>query len=193
MAERRADGRTRSSGPRRRAPGAALFTLRFPARMIPGLAAANQDDDRKAFEAGLRIAAGSRRRGDFAIIVEWKTRGRGRSRPARNGDAEIADALDLAVAARTERSSIAVLTGLSGVEVPVASAVMTAVDPERFTIIDFRALWSLGVERRTYYSIGFYLDYLAACRRIAAAADTDLRTLDKALWQYSRKHQPPGA
>jgi hypothetical protein len=45
---------------------------------------------------------------------------------------------------------VAVLTGLSGVEVPAASAIMTAVDPERFTIVDFRALWSLGIERMTY-------------------------------------------
>jgi hypothetical protein len=31
-----------------------------------------------------------------------------------------------------------VLTGLAGLEVPVTNAIMTAVDPERFTIIDFR-------------------------------------------------------
>jgi len=154
-------------------------------------AAANEDDDREALAAGRRIAAGSCSRDDFAVIVEWKTRGGGRSRPARNGDAEIADALDLATAARTERASVAVLTGLSGVEVPVASAIMTAVDPERFTIVDFRALWSLGIERMTYCSVAFYLEYLAACRRIAAAAGTDLRTLDRALWQYSKKNQPP--
>jgi hypothetical protein len=191
MAEATEDIRTGPSGPRRRAAGTARFALRFSARLIPALAAANADDDRDAFEAGRRIAAGSRDRADLFAIFEWKTRGRGRSRPARNGDAEIADALGLAVAARTERAAIAVLTGLAGVEVPVASAVMTAIDPERFTILDFRALWSLGIERATY-SVGFYLEYLAACRRIAAAAGTDLRTLDRALWQYSRDHQPAG-
>ncbi len=180
-----------SPGPRRRAAAAPRFALRFSARLIPGLPAANADDDREAFEAGRRIAAGSRARTDLLAIFEWKTRGRGRSRPARNNDAEIADALDLALAARTDRAAVAVLTGLSGVHVPVASAVMTAIHPHRFTILDFRALWSLGIERATY-SVGFYLEYLAACRRIAAAAGSDLRTLDKALWQNSRDHQPPG-
>jgi hypothetical protein len=34
-------------------------------------------------------------------------------------------------------------------------------------------------------------DYLAACRRIAAEAGVDLRTLDRALWQYSKENQKP--
>jgi hypothetical protein len=180
----------RLSRRRRRAAGTPRFSLRFPARMIPALAVAYDDDDRAAFEAGRRIAAGGRDREDFMATFEWKTRGRGQSRPARNTDVEIADALDLAMAARTERSSIAVLTGLSGVAVPVASAVMTAVDAARYTILDFRALWSLGIERAPLCSVAFYLEYLAACGRIAADAGTDLRTLDRALWRYSKENQP---
>jgi len=67
---------------------------------------------------------------------------------------------------------------------------MTAIDPGRSTIIDFRALWSLGVERRSpYYPVAYYLDYLAACRRIAAETGTDLRVLDRALWGYSKTGQ----
>lgn len=176
----------------RRAPAAIQFTLRFPARMIPVLAEVDEggDAERKAFDAGRRIAAGGRDRSDLMAIFEWKTRGRGRSRPARNTDAEIADALDLATTARTDRAAVAVLTGLAGVDVPVASAILTTIDPARFTIIDFRALWSLGVERGNFYPIAFYLDYLAACRQIAAAAGTDLRTLDRALWRYSKENQP---
>jgi len=179
---------------RRRTSGAAPFVPRFPVEMIPALAAAHVEDDeeRRAFASGRRIAAGSRIRirKDFMAIFEWKTRGRGRSRPARNADAEIRDALDLAMTARTERAAIAVLTGLAGVDVPVASAVMTAIDPVRFTIIDFRALWSLGVEQRSpYYPVAYYLDYLAACRRISAETGADLRTLDRALWGYSKRHQ----
>jgi hypothetical protein len=91
----------------------------------------------------------------------------------------------------TERAALAVLTGLAGVDVPVAFAILTVVDPARFTIIDFRALWSLGVEGVAYYPVGFYLDYFAACRRIAADAGTDLRSLDRALWRYSKENQPP--
>ncbi|WP_456712312.1 hypothetical protein [Bradyrhizobium sp. USDA 4353] len=169
------------------------FILRFPLSQIQALAAAHVEDDmeRKAFAAGRRIAAGGRGRSDFLAIVEWKTRGRGRSRPERNADDDIADALGLAIAARTERAAVAVLRGLEGVDVPVASAILTTLDAHRYTIIDFRALWSLRAKRRPPYSVSFYLDYLATCRRIAAKAGVDLRTLDRALWRYSEKHQLP--
>ncbi|MEY9881228.1 hypothetical protein [Bradyrhizobium sp. USDA 329] len=97
------------------------------------------------------------------------------------------------MAARTERAAIAVLTGLSSVDVPVASAVMTTATPRRFTVIDFRALWSLGIERRGYYSMTFYLGYLEACRGIASDAAVDLRTLDRALWKYADANQRVGS
>ncbi|MGX1007050.1 hypothetical protein AB7M69_001407 [Bradyrhizobium japonicum] len=69
---------------------------------------------------------------------------------------------------------------------------MTAVAPQRYTVIDFRALWSLGIERRGYYSVTLYLGYLAACRAIAAGAGVDLRSLDRALWRYSEVNQRGG-
>jgi hypothetical protein len=171
---------TESRAPAR--PGNDPFRVALSDRHDPGPGGAYDNDDGDAFAAGRRIAAGSRAREDLLAIFERKTRGRGRSRAARNTDVEIADALDLAMAARTDRAAVAVLTGLAGVDVPVASAILTAVDPQRFTIIDVSALWSLGIERAAYYPAGFYLDYLAACRRIAADAGTDLRTLDRALW-----------
>jgi hypothetical protein len=37
--------------------------------------------------------------------------------------------------------------------------------------------------------VGFDLDYPPAAR-IATRIATDLRTLDRALWQYFREHQP---
>jgi hypothetical protein len=192
MVETRTDSDAQPSRRRRRALEAPPFALRFPVEMIPALAADHVvgDDERRAFAAGRRIAAGGRAREDLMAIFAWKTRGRGRSRLACNADAEIRDALDLATTARTDRAAIAVLTGLAGVDIPVASAVMTAIDPGRFTVIDFRALWSLGVERRSpYYPVAYYLDYLAACRRIAAETSTNLRVLDRALWRYSKTKQ----
>jgi hypothetical protein len=50
----------------------------------------------------------------------------------------------LANEAKSEWSAIAVLCGLDGVEVRVASAALTAVKPCAHTIIDFRALEALG-------------------------------------------------
>ena len=99
--------------------------------------------EERAFAAGARIQHGDYGREPLAMIYEWRTGGRGKGRLAKNSDEEINDALRLAVAAKTERSAVAVLTGLQGVDVPVASAVLTAIDQERYTVIDVRALESL--------------------------------------------------
>ena len=106
---------------------------------------------------------------------------------AGNDCAEIADALDLAIRAKSDRSAVAILVGLSGISVPIASAILTVLMPNRFTVIDFRALESLGVRRTvTDRSIGFYLKYLNFCRSLAAERGVSLRELDRALWQWSK-------
>ena len=85
---------------------------------------------------------------------------------------------------KTERAAIAVLLGLQGVHVPVASAILTAIDPERYTVIDFRALEALGSKSKDR-SVNFYLVYLHACRQLAEEHQVTLRRLDRALWHWS--------
>jgi len=87
--------------------------------MIAGLAKANLDDrEAAALAAGRRIAAGSRARTDFLAIFGGRP-GPRRSRPARNGDAEIATR-SIWRWPHDRAAAIAVLTGLAGVEVLVA-------------------------------------------------------------------------
>jgi hypothetical protein len=142
------------------------------------------DDDPLA--AGKKILMGKYTRTNLAVIFEWKTKGRGRSRIQRNSNAEVSDALKLAAEAKTDRAALAVLTGLRGVGVPVASAILTAMHPKRFTVIDFRALEALGVKAPAI-SIEFYLKYLCECRILAKKHTVDVRTLDRALWQWSKE------
>lgn len=174
------------------------FALRFPIEQVPELAGRYRNNgESKVFEVGKRIAAGDHSREHLHSIFTWKTRGRGRSRIDRNSDAEIADAFRLAILAETELCALSVLTGLSGVEIPVASTILTAVNPVKYTILDFRALFSLGIDR-TAYTPSFYLSYLDVCRRLARqasealGAEVSLRRLDHALWQYSKENQNRG-
>jgi hypothetical protein len=164
------------------------FQLQFAPADIPILASRymdlNSDEDEQAFAAGERIRAGDLSRHNLHNIFRWKTNGRGISRLARNTDAEIADALRLAISAATERSAVAVRTGLNGVHVPVASALLTAIDPNKYTVIDFRALAALGSASNDR-SVNFYLSYLSMCRGLAAKSRVKLRDLDRALWQWS--------
>ena len=167
-------------------PGRIEFELQFDPAEIPRWAKKYDvagDDD--ALDAGRRIASGTFDPiSEFAIIFRWKTRNRGRSRLFKNTPEEIADALTLAVLAKTERSAVAVLRGLSGVGTPVASAILTAINPERYTVIDFRALEALGADT-VDRSLPFYLYYLRYCREIAGEYGVSLRKLDRALWQWS--------
>jgi hypothetical protein len=147
------------------------FVLQFDCSEIDRLATRyveqDQGEDDKARKAGESIAGGICSLENLRTIVSWKSRRR-LSLLGKNTESEIADALRLSIDAATERSAIAVLCGLSGVEVPVASAILTAIAPEQYTIIDFRALKSLGIsDRSTSYSIDYYLSYLRECRKLA--------------------------
>jgi hypothetical protein len=161
------------------------FQLRFKPSRIAILAKQfSFGDEATIFEAGKRIAAGDYGMENFQAIVKWKSN-RSIGLAQRNDPADVRDALRLAVSAKTERAAVAVLTGLRGVKVPVASAILTAIKPDQFTVIDYRALESLGISK-TVLSVEFYLDYLAGCRRLARAHKVSLRTLDRALWQWSK-------
>ena len=79
---------------------------------------------------------------------------------------------------------------LHGVDLPVASAILTAIFPERYTVMDCHVLEALGYPRQ---DVHFYEDFLAFCKHVLAAgagpqpgdAGAPLRTLDCALRQWS--------
>lgn len=167
------------------------FKPRFDRDAAIGLAARYAyPREPEALAAGKRIRDGDFAKQNFLTIFEFKTRGRGISRAKSNEESEIADGLRLAVDAKSRRNAIAVLRSLHGVEIPVASAIMTCIRPEEFTILDFRALESLSVEGNIHYTIDYYCCYLEYCQRLAQKWKLTLRNLDRALWQWSYQ-QPP--
>ena len=162
------------------------FTLMFDvARISEWAARYSFREDTEALEAGKRIRDGQYTLANLQKIYEWKTKGRGRSRLLKNSGDEISDAMKLAASAKTDRAAVAVLLGLNGVQIPVASAILTAINPERYTIIDFRALQAPN-NKNSYITVDFYLAYLSQCRRLSRANNVSLRTLDRALWQWSK-------
>jgi hypothetical protein len=118
------------------------------------------------------------------IICRWKSK-----RPfrllARNFDDEIASALDQAIRADSIREAISASTALHGVGVKMASAILTAVRPEQYTVLDFRALHALGVADGS--SIDLYIPSVEACRKMASAYGCSLRDFGRANWQWSKR------
>jgi hypothetical protein len=81
------------------------------------------------------------------------------------------------------------LTLLNGVGVPTATALLAVAFPARYTIIDVRSTESLG-RLDEWDGQGGYLSYLDACRDLATRLVVALRTLDRALWQWSKSGYP---
>ncbi|MCL7418881.1 MAG: hypothetical protein M8354_13750 [Halalkalicoccus sp.] len=81
------------------------------------------------------------------------------------------------------------LTELKGVDLPVASAFLQFIDPERYVAVDGRtwgALHDAGELADPYpesLSVEEYRGFLEACRRIAEESDVGLWTLYRALWR----------
>ena len=122
-------------------------------------------------------------------FFDWKTRRRGRSRCLRNDENYIKEITRFAFTTSEDRLRIEVLTLLDGVQWPIASAILHFVFPENYPILDFRALWSLGIEKPPPYCFRFWKAYTDTCKMLSEANNISLRTLDRALWQYSKEKQ----
>jgi hypothetical protein len=172
-------------------PAPGEFRLQFDPAAIEALASRfSYSDDAAVVSSGAAAATrGYYTRDEFVIVCSWKTP---RSKPLIAGvpplDAE--SATGRALSATDERERLRALLDLPGVGVPTASALLHFAFPERYPILDVRALESLGVRGRSTYSMAFWLRYLDACRSLAATHDVSVRTLDKALWQHSKERTP---
>jgi hypothetical protein len=85
------------------------------------------------------------------------------------------------------------LLQLAGVGAPTASTLLYFAFPDDYPILDMRALESLAVKPRSQYPVSFWLEYLHTCRDLARRCGVSIRTLDKALWQYSKERAAPAA
>ena len=152
-----------------------------------------QQLERAAFEAGEAIRGGEHTLTNLETIVRWKSE-RVVHYLIANSSENIKSALAKAASpdAKTE-DAIRALTGLRGVDISIATAILAAIYPERYTVLDYRALEALGHAR---HDVGFYPEYNAFCTRLAECgmvnaqpdmpAPTPLHALERGLWQWSR-------
>jgi hypothetical protein len=106
-----------------------------------------------------------------------------------NSDHSIEHATGAAYHHPTDKTTHDLLLGLRGVSYSMASVILHFAHPEAFPILDVRALWSLGWAILSGYTFAFWSAYTDTVHAVALRAEVDLRTLDKALWEYSRQHQ----
>jgi hypothetical protein len=165
-----------------------VFQLQFPASDIQALAHRfGYEDDTRCRAAGAAARTrGHYTRGEFIDVCRWKSP-RAASRFAGNGARSVRRATSTALSSRDEATRMRALLELDGVGVPTGSTLLYFAFPDDYPILDIRALESLGVKSRSVYPVSFWLEYLTACRRLAERHGVHIRTLDKALWQYSKE------
>jgi hypothetical protein len=125
-------------------------------------------------------------RSEFIDVCGWKTE-RSKSRVAANSEAEVVEATRLALGAETEALRIWIPMGLSGVQWATSSVLLHFGHRDRYPILDYRALEALGVTGHVNYTVPFWIAYVAACRAIDDETGLGMRTIDRAMWQWSKE------
>jgi hypothetical protein len=143
---------------------------------------------------------GARRRGflsrdEFLAMCRWKSP-RALHHYRRNAPARIHEASRRALAARSERTRIEHLLSLDGVSVPVASAILTLLDPRRYGVLDIRA-WQMlyavrGAEANPAgrgFTVAQWIHYLETLRRHARRLGASARAVEYTLFLCHRRRQ----
>lgn len=154
-----------------------------------------QELEKTAFDAGEAIRKGDYTLANLEAIVRWKSE-RAVHYLIGNSSEKIRRVLSVAASPESDTgAAVTALLELHGVDLPVASAILAAIYPERYTVLDYRALEALGHAR---HDVHFYEEYLDFCKRLADSnivrpqsdlpAPTPLRALDRALWEWTRSH-----
>ncbi len=167
-----------------------MFRLRFSPVDLPRWAKAFTDSQAAVID---EVSAGARARGvltrpEFLALCRWKTP-RTQPRCATNTAAQIREATQVALGTGDERAKIYILRTLAGVGWPTASVILHFCDTRPYPVLDYRALWSLGYARPPAYTFEFWSAYTDFTRALARSTGHDMRTVDRALWQYGKQHQ----
>ena len=132
---------------------------------------------------------------EFDKILRWKLRGQyGRQRQRRKANTEdvirTVTRAALTIAHPSEEYDlelrVGILCALRGVSVPVTSAVLALVFPEKYAVIDFRGWRQVFGKEKTTFSIADYKRYLREIRRLAEELGWLVQEVDLAIWEYDR-------
>ena len=81
-----------------------------------------------------------------------------------------------------EEKRIEILMKLRGVSWAVASVILHFAFPNKYPILDFRALWSLDKVRPKSYGFRFWIEYVLEFRNLVQETGLYGRTIDRGLW-----------
>ena len=166
------------------------FRLRIPQHKVlyyAGLYSSTADKDIEPYGTAAKRQRYLTRKQLFEIC-HWKSHRRAELSKG-NSQAAVKEISRFAFSAKTDHARIGGLMLLAGVKMPTASVILHFCVDSHYPILDVRALWSLTINRPSSYRFDFWLEYVEICQNEAKRLGITVRTLDKALWQYSRCKQ----
>ena len=168
------------------------FALQFDPAEIAALAARfPPTDDRPAAAAGAAAREqGHYTRDQFLLVCAWKTP-RSRPRVAANEEATVRFATRAALTATDERARMEALLALDGVGVPTASTLLHFAAPDRYPILDVRALASLGEAPRSTYTTASPAGTCSVRSKAASSARSGPRHDRARAWRGARSATGP--
>lgn len=122
----------------------------------------------------------------FKKIGLWKSK-RPKKHYENNDDLTVREITQFSLATKSEKARIETLRVLNGVSYPVASVILHFAFPDKYPIMDVRAISSLGLEQKSY-DFDFWENYCEKIRNISRETGENLRTIDKALWKYNKEN-----
>lgn len=128
-------------------------------------------------------------RDDLIEVAKWKWGGgRTRQLAGQNSDEDVQEVTRVSFTTGNERLRIGALLVLQGVHWPMASVILHFAFPDRYPILDIRAMET--VEGPKSYTFESWLEYTELCRKTASDMGVTMRTLDRALWARDKALNP---
>jgi len=134
---------------------------------------------------------------EFDDILHWKLRGQyGRQRKRRSANTEetVRAVTGLALSIQHDNKEyelelrFRILCALRGVEVPVASAILALVFPDKYAVVDFRGWRQVFGKKRDSFTVPDYKKYLAKVQLLAQELGWPVQEADLAIWEYDLRH-----
>jgi len=127
-------------------------------------------------------------RGHLIEIGRWKSkRPTEHYKSQENDDLTVKEITWFSFNTKSEKARIKSLLVLKGVSWAVASVILHFAFPSKYAIWDFRVMESLGWENR--YDFNSWQKYCNRIRGISKKYNLSVRTVEKALWKYSKENQ----
>ena len=147
--------------------------------------AANDDSGLDALSSGVKDRGHLTKR-EFVTVCRWKSP---RTTPLvlRNGTRDIAQLTACALSTTNERLRVGALLLLQGVSWPTASVILHFFHSDPYPVLDYRAVWSVELAQPSPYSFEFWWQYVLICRALSRSLRLSMRTVDRALWQFSKE------